>query len=520
MGTTAQKLQYLVDAKADIKAAIENAGITVGDTELGEYGALIERIARQTPNTYADLHDLIQSGNSRDTIDFGDELNVNVIYNATCVCSDNTHTATIADPYIFAKAVGECENKTYKIVYNGTDWTYGSPISLSDFGIVFTGTPASGETISITTACVSVPYVFTAYNLTGTNATRPSDGSIDNFWIVEEKYCHNEYNSSGTGTAVNWQFDQEESAICVTPGYTLSAGQYYIYNVAGATSDYWCNYKRLYYTFTIPTDITATGATGDIQLRFTGRGSRETEGDARGVYQLYTKPYKCIDDTLYYDQTITFEGQVAQPDSTFTDIRTIANFTTDQSMTSVGIIYNNLGHVCYGNNEFNVSNLKQRMNSSDLHMTPVRLHKNDVVTSLKNAKGVMYGLDPRFIAIMQIAKYYQEHALSDEFTRYAIYSDESVAFSLSMKEWSFNIQTDEGIVTQLYSSYTDGVLDNNANTSRIKYINGTSTAGQYVWSRSAYSSYSNYSRYLYTAGSSNSSSAYGSYRVLPAYIIS
>lgn len=44
MGTTAQKLQAIMDSKADIKAAIESKDVTVGDAPLDEYGDKIRSI--------------------------------------------------------------------------------------------------------------------------------------------------------------------------------------------------------------------------------------------------------------------------------------------------------------------------------------------------------------------------------------------------------------------------------------------------------------------------------------------
>ena len=44
MGTTAQKLQAIIDSKADIKAAIESKDVTVGDAPLDEYGDKIRSI--------------------------------------------------------------------------------------------------------------------------------------------------------------------------------------------------------------------------------------------------------------------------------------------------------------------------------------------------------------------------------------------------------------------------------------------------------------------------------------------
>ena len=419
-------------------------------------------------------------------------------------------TFSVVDEQVFTELVGECENADYLLFYNGNSWTYnGDEVTSSDLGFTISGTPIENDVITVTMTVEEVSHTFVAYTPTGTNATAPMDNNVEKYWVIEQTYI-----------PASQAFDDPESAICVTVGHTLSAGKYYVYNVEGATSDYWCNYKRLYYLFEIPNDIVATSETGDIQIRFSSRGNRETDGDARGVYQLTCVPYRCSDDAKYNSDTITFTGQVSAPSSEYTDIRTVNGFTTNQSMDSEGIIYNNLGHVCYGNNEWNVSNIKQKMNSDAKSMTPVRMHKNDIVTALKGTKGFMWGFDPRFKKLINRVITYQEHGLNDEFTRYALYSDVSdMAFLLSMKEMSFNIQTDEGIVVDLYNTYTNGTLTNDAIASRGKANKKGESPSTYRWARSA-NALSSYHAWLVAASGANGSIvANNGNRFAPAYII-
>ena len=445
--------------------------------------------------------------------DVGDDVIRNYVTGLTVSSSSGNLSFTVTDEWAFSFVVGEVEpNKEYLLVYDGTGWTYNGE-SVTVNGITITGTPSTGEVMKVVmTVSQRVDTVVHHHKSTdtfGTNETRPQDANIDDFYILEQKYVYD----SG------FNFDAPESAICVTEGYTLPAGKYYVYNVAGATSDYWCNYKRLYYCFEIANDIIATAETGDIQLRFYNRSARETTGDARGVYQLDCKPYKCVDNALYNSDVISFVGQIAQPSEEYTDIRTLTDFTTDQTMTSEGIIYNNLGHVCYGNNEIGVANIKQLINSEQKSITPVRLHKNDVVGGLSGKKGSLYGLDPRVYNKIIPATVYQEHGLNDEFTRYEIYSDNCKMFLLSMKEMSFNTQTDEGIVTNLYSAWCNNTLTNNAVASRGKANKAGLAPSDYRWSRSAYAGFSSYSRGVSATGAYVNNSADSGYRFAQAYIL-
>ena len=439
----------------------------------------------------------------------GEDVYFNYVSTLAVSFSNAGLSASVTDEYKFAKAVGMCEQRDFITLYNGSDWTYEGE-AISDFGITISGTPVSGDTMTVTMTVTKVPFTIVSRRQTGTNATVPADEYIDDWYIVERKY--NEASQA---------FDAPESALCVTPGHTLPAGKYYVYNVAGATSDYWCNYKRLYYCFEIANDIVATAATGDITARYSSRGSRETTGDARGVYQLYCQWYCEATGARYNSDTLEFVGQVAAPSSDYTDIRTLTGFSTDQRMEidsdDRAIIYNNLGHVCYGNNEWDVSNVCQRLNSDAKRMVPVRQHKNDVVTGLANVKGFLWGLDPR-VAITA-ARTYQEHALSDEFTQQAIYSCEQDGFLLSMKEMSFNIQTDEGVAMELYDEYTGGTLTNNAVAARAKADSAGASPSSYRWSRVSYYDSSSISRIVSPAGAYDHGNANSGNRVAPAYIV-
>ena len=76
-----------------------------------------------------------------------------------------------------------------------------------------------------------------------------------------------------------------------------------------------------------------------------------------------------------------------------------------------------------------------------------------------------------------------------------------------MKEMSFNIQTDEGAATQLYSEYTNNVLTNDAVSARAKTNKAGGSVNSYRWSRSGNSGNANNSRLVTSTGSND---GYGS----------
>ena len=460
-------------------------------------------------DSYDELSACIEKGNPNNTLNVGDELLVNRIKSLDISSNNKNFTFSVTDEQLFINKVGRIDDDDYILLYKNDKWYYlEQPIILSDFGIVIAGTPVDSDIITVKMNYETVSHTFVDFDSNGENATRPKDTNIEHFAIVEETYVPTSFN-----------YDATESAICITVGNTLLSGKYYVYNAAYATDDWWCNYKRLYYTFEIPNDIIATEDTGDIQLRFYSRGDRETTGDARGTYILSCKPYSCNTDALYNNDIVTFTGQINKPSDDYTDFRTIEKFTVDQSLTSEGIIYNNLGHVCYGNNEWNVSNIRQRLNNNDKNMIPKRMHKNDVVSGMKNVKGFMWGLDPRFVKMIKPCIVYAQHGFNDEFTRYELYQCEDRATLLSMKEMSFSWQVNEGQATKLYSLYTNNTLTNSAIASRGKADSVGKTPSNYRWSRSADANYSHYARLVSPSGAGGSNDASYGYRFAAAYII-
>ena len=460
-------------------------------------------------DTYDELAEALQSGTIENYTSVGDELMVNKIVSLSITSSNSNLSFTVSDEQDFVNKIGRIDDDIYIIEYKNGSWTYlEEPINTEEYGFTVTGTPAETDLVFVRMNYTQVSHTFVDFDPTGDNVIHPKDTNVKHFAVLEQTYIPDAFN-----------FDYPESAICITPGYTLTAGKYYVYNIAESTSEWWCNYKRLYYTFEILNDIVATEDTGDIQIRFQSRGSREETGEGKGVYILTCKPYCCATEALYNSDTVTFTGQIAKPSSDYTDIRTVIGFSVDQSLESVGIIYNNLGHVCYGNNEWNVSNLRQKINSSEKKMIPQRMHKNDVLTNMAGSKGYMYGLDPRFKNLVKPCTVSIEHGTSDEFTRYQLYTCEDTVTLLSMKEMSFDMQNDEGIATKLYSKYTDNQLINTDIPSRAKARQAGGTPQDYRWSRSATARSSTHARVVTPSGSYSISNAVSGTRFAPAYII-
>lgn len=109
--------------------------------------------------------------------------------------------------------------------------------------------------------------------------------------------------------------------------------------------------------------------------------------------------------------------------------------------------------------------------------------------------------------------------LLTSFTNGKTYVSEDRVFLLSMKEMSFDIQTNEGNATDLYSEYTNNTLTNSAVADRAKYNKAGGTLNNYRWSRSGYSGHAYRSRLVTSTGSYSSHYAYTGFFFAPAFII-
>lgn len=497
---------------SEIKEKVRNAETHIEETkrDIQNLHSEVRELKKKISiDTYDELAEALVSGTIENYTSVGDELMVNKIVSLSITSSNSNLSFTVNDEQDFINKIGRIDDDIYIIEYKNGSWTYlEETIKTEEYGFAVSGIPVETDLIFVKMNYTQVSHTFVDFDPTGDNVIHPKDTNVKHFAVLEQTYIPDAFN-----------FDYPESAICITPGYTLPAGKYYVYNIAESTSEWWCNKKRLYYTFEILNDIVATEDTGDIQIRFASRGDRETTGEAKGVYVLNCKIYCCNTETLYNTDTVTFTGQIAKPSSDYTDIRTVIGFSVVQSMESVGIIYNNLGHVCYGNNEWSVSNLRQKINSSEKKMIPQRMHKNDVLTNMAGSKGYMYGLDPRFKNLVKSCIVSIEHGISDEFTRYQLYTCEDTVTLLSMKEMSFNTQIDEGIATKLYSKYTDNKLVNTDIPSRAKARQAGGAPQDFRWSRSANADDSDVAWRVSPSGAKSDNIASSVYRVAPAYII-
>ena len=267
----------------------------------------------------------------------------------------------------------------------------------------------------------------------------------------------------------------------------------------------------------------------------------EAIGSADSIVQIRTSNYQTIDITnadgisktgvvvpnalipTVYGTRTAASGAItvayaAASGVTYTELTDLNVDASDPVVfTSVGII----DKAALGNNVWPYSNLSEYLNDETAAKESVEpTYMLDVPSAYNLGAGWLYGIDPRAYSLIQTAKVeWLAGRGNDDFTYNELYTAEQKVFLLSMLEMSFNIRTNEGTVTQLYSDYTDGVLSDDAFIDRAKYNRAGGTLNSYRWSRSANVSSAYYARLVTAAGSDSYGSARIEYYYAPAFIL-
>ena len=492
------------------------------------------------------LGNLIKSGNSTDIYSPGDTIDINWINTVTGTTSGSgSVSCTDADKFI--NKIGECEATTYQFTFDGTHWKYKNAVAnLADYGLVFTGTPASGDVMTITTTVKAVNYTFTGYD-----DVTPADENVPHNWLLEQTYAPD-----------SRVYDTYEALFAVPAGKMVPVGNYHLRNYS---------YRSGFY---VDMYLGVTTAIGDpdsiIQMRSTGYNSGQEITNADGVTKTGVYTIKAL-EARKYGTTVAGTGVCSiayAPESgvTYTEL------------TSVDGVYVNEGQFdkcALGSNTWPLSNVSNWLNddtASGSTYEPTSML--DIASTYNLGAGFLWGLDPRVKKIIQYAQvkwtagygndnvpghydkasgtapasdapiYYvrsgkpgnrvytaldPQPSAGDDVSSYYVYStsyvrndtytDEQKVFMLSMKEMSYNLNTSEGNMTDLYGSYTNDTLTNNAVAARAKYNQSGGTVNNYRWSRSAYTGNASADCIVTAAGSHNSNGAFCGYPVAPAFII-
>lgn len=449
-------------------------------TEIDELGG------KEVIKDWDALGTLIESGTSTDTISPGDTIDLNWIKS---VLGTTTHglTVTCTDMDKFINGVGEADPKDYYFVYNGTAWTYNeTPIVLADWGLSVTGTPQTGEIMTITTTVDPVNYTFVGYD-----KSVPADSAVPHVWTIEQTYA-----------PTTKAYDNYESLFNLAQGATLPAGKYKI------TKPYYASSPMITVYFTTTKAYTATNDI--LQFASTGYQSVACIPGVETKYYIASAVKPSYIDTNTYTDSAAISILYNQTGDDWVDLSTVEGVTIAPCQVQAAL----------GNNCPAHCNLRQWLNDDSVSGHYEHTNEFDRPSTYNFTKGFLWGLDPRVKQLMIPCKNKFVAGYQNEgYTQGTTYEVTDTVFLLSMKEMSFNIQTTEGDAMDLYSEYTGNILTNDAVAARAKYNKAGGTLNSYRWSRSALSSVASGSRLVASSGSYDNGYAFSGYYVAPACAI-
>ena len=498
------------------------------------------------------LGDMIRDGTSTDLIEPGDMIDFNWIKSVLGTTTSGL-TVNCTDMDAFINAIGEAEEAVYLFVYDGTNWTYnGEAVNLANYALTVSGTPSTGEVMTIKTTVTPVSYTFVSYD-----TVKPSDSNVVHNWCLEETYAPN-----------TKAYDTYEALFAVYPGKSVPVGNYHLRSYS---------YRSGFY---VDMYLSVTSAIGDadnmIQARSNGYLSGQTIVNADNVEKTGVYVISGLTPTICGTRTnasgaVTIAYTPASGVS-YTELSALNTDANDPVVyTSNGIF----DKAVFGSNVWPRANLSEWANDETGAKTSVTpTYPLDVPSAYNLGAGGLWGLDPRVKALIQYASvlwtagygnddsagayaiatgtapssnaptYYERsgqrgawvytaldpqpsadadvsgyYVYTDAYQQGKTYETDQKVFLLSMKEMSFNIQTDEGAATQLYSEYTNNVLTNDAVSARAKTNKAGGSVNSYRWSRSGLSGYAHVSWVVSSAGSYSGSSACDAFFYARAFIL-
>lgn len=442
------------------------------------------------------LADMVQAGTSTDLIKAGDTIPINWI--ATVLgTTTNGLTVSCSDPDKFINGVGEAEAKDYLFVYDGSDWTYnGDSITLADFGLSVSGTPATGEVMNIKTTVNEKSYTFVDYD-----PSNVVDATVNHSWMLEQTYAPD------TKAYCSYQ-----ALFAIYKGKRVPAGNYHL-RCRMVSKSAWVD-CYLHVTAEMGSDEYI------VQARSNGYLSSQSFTNEDGVTITGAYTINTLTPNIYGTRTAAAGALTiayAKTDGvTYTELTDLNVDPNDPVVFTSSMVFDKC---TLGNNTWEQSQISEWLNDdtgAKSSVAPVWMLY--VPNSYNLGAGFLYGIDPRVKKYIQTANVKWVAGYSSEYTQGQLYTTQQKVFLLSMKEMSFNLQTTEGDVTDLYDEYTGSTLTNAAVAARAKYNKAGGTLNNYRWSRSASSGNASSSRYVTSTGANSSSYALGAHYYAPAFI--
>lgn len=480
-------------------AGIDIISDTTGKSIVEELSKMNVILAAQgtglTIKSWAHLQEIIRLGHVKNYLSVGDQLIVEKAAGAdTWIENERGETgitgATVTFA-IFEEKVATLSHLNFYFIYDGTQWEFEeNVVTLSDYGIAYTGTPIVGDTIVVHKRVTDL-----VFDVIGIDHDLPAGKSHS---ITIQSYY----------TLANMTFDNAEALISV--GEALSANTSYTIGVSGSYDKTYHTYD--YYTFTPTADIPA-GA----QIMFNWSWQRQPTG---------VTIYPNSDSTSETTYPVTGENTAS---GTLLCNATSTGVSTSGEVDDINLIAGNrvncLQRCRYGSNYYVTSGLRQYLNSAPATSGWWKAQTVfDRPHSMNNQANWQYGLDEEFLKIVQPVEkgfYTQKWDNGTAGNSTETFTDKF--FLLSYKEVAgctfapYNSEA-EGKQYEYYYNLI-GTLTSDWQTKPALIKTDASGAKRVWWFRSALSGYASNVRACTTTGSLYNYDAHNTDGVSPACVL-
>ena len=346
----------------------------------------------------------------------------------------------------------------HEFKFDGAAWIYnGEPVSLTEFGISVTGTPAADDEVLVTEAYDKILFDVVDHR----TVTDPADGLSKPAMILLMHHV-----------IYGRPFDESEAIYYAESA--LAPGSYYI----TIANDSWVAGNNAPHYFTLTQQVPAGG-----QIVFPGGYNATFSG---GSAKTYSGP----------NSTSAIE--------TVTITKTAIAGATDLGTTGSGNV-NHIHRAKCGSNNYKESALRQWINSkAAANAWWSGTNKFDRPSTYANVAGLLHGMDAEFLAAARAitvpCKTNSIYELSG-WTLNAAYTVADKFWLASRNELGWGTENvAEGTVFKAY--------DGAANVDRIKYDLSSQSTARYWWLRSPHPGCASDVRFVVSDGSLNNSLAY------------
>ena len=357
----------------------------------------------------------------------------------------------------------------HEFKFDGAAWIYnGEPVSLTEFGISVTGTPAADDEVLVTEAYDKILFDVVDHR----TVTDPADGLSKPAMILLMHHV-----------IYGRPFDESEAIYYAESA--LAPGSYYI----TIANDSWVAGNNAPHYFTLTQQVPAGG-----QIVFPGGYNATFSG---GSAKTYSGP----------NSTSAIE--------TVTITKTAIAGATDLGTTGSGNV-NHIHRAKCGSNNYKESALRQWINSAavaNAWWAPSNIF--DRPPAYANLAGFQHGMDSDFLAVVKaitIPCHTNNTYELPEWTKDTAYNLVDRFWLASRDELGFGTErVADGTVFAAY--------DGAGNTDRIKYDLSNASTARNWWLRSPNPSNASRERGVLTDGSLNNNYAYSGYGAVAACVI-